>query len=133
MGVLADVIVLGIVSAVRDGAQYGNFEDEFSDINSVVFDLKMERVIKCEVRPDEAVYFPLMVPDGIGVAVWQNAIPAGTPVVAYLQAQQAPTPREPPGSMSRNPGQACQRTHKCSAYTLKGSPSRSHRESCIGQ
>lgn len=94
---LVDVIVLGTVGAVRDGALYGTFEDDFSDINSVVFELKVERVIKGEVRPGEAVYFPLMVPDGLFAADWQKAIPEGTPMVAYLENLPAPTPGEQSG------------------------------------
>lgn len=101
----SDAVVMGAVGLIRDGAQYGNFDDGFPDIKSVVFELKVDKVVQGELRPGEAVYFRMPVPVGLNAAMWQEAIPVGTPMVAYLSVLKSSSAGVEPGFQVKNPGE----------------------------
>lgn len=79
-----DVVVKGEVGEIRDGRQLGRFDDTFPDIKTVVIPVRITTVAKGDVRPGDLVHISQMTSDGVDASTWQQALPVGTPLVAYL-------------------------------------------------
>lgn len=85
-----DVVVVGQVRDIKGGPEFGRFDDEFSDIPTVVVEVAAGRTVQGDA--DESVYFTLWSAPMTGVDEWRKALPAGTEVVLYADVLPNPQP-----------------------------------------
>jgi hypothetical protein len=89
-----DVVIVGQVRDIKGGPEFGRFDDEFSDIPTVVVEVTASKIVQGDA--DESVYFALWSAPTTGVDEWLKALPAGTDVVLY--ADVLPNPQRSTGS-----------------------------------
>lgn len=100
----SDLVLKGTIGKISDGPQYGRFDDEMSDISSVVIELHPQSVYKDDAQDasrGQSIYVVTFTSAGVGSEEWMRALPDGTPVVFYGEKGTNP-PAEPQGIDVRN-------------------------------
>jgi hypothetical protein len=84
----ADIVAIGSVAGIADGPRYGRFDDELTDIGSVLVQLRPTDVVQGEAKAD--LYVSLIAPAGVTAESLSGVLPNGTNVVVYASRSAEP-------------------------------------------
>lgn len=91
----ADVVASGSVVKIQSGPTYGRFDDDFSDMDTVVVTIKPLKVAKGDVSVDDELNLVLYASAYSDLDAWNKAFPEGTGVAVYLTKMSSERPTAP--------------------------------------
>ncbi|MCK2030443.1 hypothetical protein [Microbacterium galbinum] len=91
----ADVVASGSVVKIQSGPTYGRFDDDFSDMATVVVTIKPLKVAKGDVSEGDELNLVLYASAYSDLDAWSKAFPEGTGVAVYLTKMSSERPTTP--------------------------------------
>ncbi|MFK0403142.1 hypothetical protein ACIQTT_12480 [Microbacterium sp. NPDC090225] len=94
----ADVVVSGSVVKIQPGPTYGRFDDDFSDMETVVVTITASTVAKGDIAEGAELNVVLYTSAHSDLDAWNAALPEGTGVAVYLTKMSSERPAVPEDS-----------------------------------
>ena len=91
----ADVVTTGVIVKIQDGPVYGRFDDDFSDMGTVVLTIKAHKVAKGDVSEGDNLNLVMYTSALSELDAWNNAFPEGSNVAVYLTKMRTEAPTDP--------------------------------------
>ncbi|MFT4231421.1 MAG: hypothetical protein QM606_01405 [Leucobacter sp.] len=91
LAAISDIVATGTVVGVADGPQYGRFDDEFSDLTSVVIEIKADEFAQGATDSGE-LYVSMLSSPELSIEEWSRAYPSGAKMVVYAEESAPGSP-----------------------------------------